>query len=149
MRDLDEAVFKEKMDEWPSYEHFEWLITIPTRTSQGDVISRGELAEIIAGQYEEFIQLCLNGTIHCTDPNWLIGSGLMGSTFDEMYLCSFWTPGDGFWRASMSVKKDITDRVTKAKGKARRGHGAPRRRRNQRQSCRGPKDGSHQRLVIH
>ncbi|KAF9052196.1 hypothetical protein BDZ89DRAFT_1056538 [Hymenopellis radicata] len=115
MRDLDKAAFKEEMDEvhfllcWPGYEHYEWLITIPTTTSQGDVISRGELAEIIAGQYEEFIQRCLNGTLHCTDPNWLIGPGLMGSTFDEMYLCSFWTPGDGFWRASMSVKKDITD----------------------------------------
>ncbi|KAF9018624.1 hypothetical protein BDZ89DRAFT_1073758 [Hymenopellis radicata] len=113
MRDLGEAAFKEEMDEvrfllcWPGYEHFEWLITIHTRTSQGDVISRGELAEIIAGQYEEFIQV--PAQLHCTDPNWLIGPGLMGSTFDEMYLCSFWTPGDGFWRASMSVKKDITD----------------------------------------
>ncbi len=55
------------------------------------------------------VQLCWNGTLHCKDPNWLIGPGLMGSTFNEMYLCSFWTPGDGFWRASMSVKKDITD----------------------------------------
>lgn len=94
--------------------------------SNGSILTRRELACVLAMQYNEFVdvcsysfpcqlfadscfKLCLTENRHCADENWKIGKGPYENRFENMTLKALWTPGDGFWRASVGVLKDYTD----------------------------------------
>ncbi|KAH7908239.1 hypothetical protein BJ138DRAFT_1158118 [Hygrophoropsis aurantiaca] len=84
---------------WPGYapQYRQIPINMPNR----GVLTRRELAMVIAGEFRDFVSTCNEQHLIPNDPNWQIGRD--GWSFQHMRLSSIWSPDKRYWYPSVRV----------------------------------------------